>query len=67
MDMAADPWFGIKFDEVNDIMLGEKSARERFETWDDRTNTMRVVPGQYEVMVGKSSADKDLQTLKVNL
>ena len=41
--------------------------RERFETWDAQTNTMRVVPGQYEVMVGASSAEKDLQTLNVNL
>ena len=41
--------------------------RERFETWDAQTNTMRVMPGQYELMVGASSADKDLQKLNVNL
>ena len=35
--------------------------RERFEAWDAKTNTMRVVPGQYELMVGTSSADKDLK------
>jgi beta-glucosidase len=41
--------------------------RERFEVWDAQTNTMRVLPGKYDVMVGASSADGDLQTLHVNL
>ena len=41
--------------------------RERFEGWDEKTNTMRVVPGKYEVMVGTSSADKDLQKLIVTI
>ncbi len=41
--------------------------RERFEGWDVKTNTMRVVPGQYELMVGSSSADKDLQKISVNV
>ena len=35
--------------------------RSSFEGWDVKTNTMRVVPGKYELMVGSSSADKDLQ------
>ena len=35
--------------------------RERFEGWDTKTNTMRIVPGKYELMVGASSADKDLK------
>ena len=39
--------------------------RERFETWDATTNTMRVIGGQYELMVGTSSAEKDLQKLPV--
>ena len=33
--------------------------RNSFEGWDEKTNTMRVVPGKYELMVGSSSADKD--------
>ena len=38
--------------------------RESFEGWDVQTNTMRVIPvGQYELMVGTSSADKDLKKL----
>ena len=40
---------------------------ERFEVWDAQTNTMRVVPGQYELMVGSSSADKDLKKLSVKV
>ena len=41
--------------------------RERFEGWDAKTNTMRIVPGKYELMVGTSSADKDLQKITVNI
>ena len=39
--------------------------RQSFEGWDGETNTMRVVPGKYEVMVGASSADKDLKKIQV--
>ena len=41
--------------------------RERFEGWDVQTNTMRVIPGKYELMVGASSADKDLKKILVNI
>ena len=41
--------------------------RERFEGWDEKTNSMRVVPGKYEVMVGTNSADKDLQKITVTI
>ena len=41
--------------------------RQSFESWDATTNTMRVVPGNYEVMVGNSSADRDLQKITVNI
>ncbi|MBO4658434.1 MAG: glycoside hydrolase family 3 C-terminal domain-containing protein [Prevotella sp.] len=41
--------------------------RERFETWDEGTNTMRVVPGRYEIMVGNSSADPDMKHLMVKI
>ena len=41
--------------------------RNRFEGWDAKTNTMRVVPGKYELMVGSSSADKDLQKIIVTI
>lgn len=35
--------------------------RQSFEFWDAETNTMRVKPGQYEILVGTSSSDKDLK------
>ena len=41
--------------------------RDHFEGWDAETNTMRVVPGKYELMIGSSSADKDLQRITVNI
>lgn len=39
--------------------------RDSFECWDEGSNTMRVIPGEYEVMVGTSSRDADLTTLNV--
>ena len=41
--------------------------RQRFEGWDTKTNTMRVVPGRYELMVGNSSADRDLKKILVSI
>ena len=41
--------------------------RERFEGWDEKSNTMRIVPGRYELMVGTSSADRDLKTITINM
>ena len=41
--------------------------RQSFEGWDAKTNTMRVVPGKYELMVGNSSADNDLKKIMVNI
>ena len=41
--------------------------RERFEGWDVHTNTIRVVPGRHELMVGGSSADNQLQRLTVKV
>lgn len=41
--------------------------RNSFEGWDASNNTIRVVPGKYEVMVGHSSADKDLQKILVSI
>ncbi len=41
--------------------------RNCFEGWDAKTNTMRVVPGRYELMVGSSSADADLKKIQVNI
>jgi len=41
--------------------------RNSFEGWDENTNTMRVVPGKYELMVGSSSADKDLKKVVITV
>jgi beta-glucosidase len=38
-----------------------------FEFWDPETNTMRVKPGKYEILVGNSSSDKDLKKLSLSL
>ena len=41
--------------------------RQRIETWDAHTNTMRFIPGQYMLMAGSSSADNSLQKISVRL
>ena len=41
--------------------------RQSFEGWDEQTNTMRVIPDKYELMVGNSSADKDLKKIEVTI
>lgn len=41
--------------------------RERFETWDESTNAMRVVPGSHELYVGTSSRLQDLKKINVRL
>ena len=43
------------------ITLDAKS----FEFWDAATNTMRTKPGQYEILYGNSSCDKDLKRLTI--
>ncbi len=56
-----------------DLQPGESKTvdidfpRSCFEGWDAKTNTMRVVPGRYELMVGSSSADQDLKKIQVNV
>ena len=39
--------------------------RESFECWDAETNTMRVLPGTYEVLYGNSSQNLKRMTLKI--
>ena len=38
-----------------------------FEFWDPETNTMRTKPGEYELLIGNSSRDEDLQRLPCRL
>ncbi len=41
--------------------------RKSFEGWDAQTNTMRVVPGKYQVLVGGSSVDAAKNVVVVNV
>ena len=41
--------------------------RKSLETWDAQTNTMRFMSGQYQFMVGASSADSSLQKINAKL
>ena len=56
-----------------DLQPGESKTvdidfpRSSFEGWDAKTNTIRVVPGRYELMVGSSSANQDLKKIQVNV
>ena len=53
-----------------DLKAGEERTvtitlpRKNLETWDAKSNTMHFVPGQYQLMIGSSSADANL--LKIN-
>ena len=53
------------------LKAGEKQTveidlpRESFEWWDAATNTMRVMNGEFEVMVGNSSDDACLKKIIV--
>lgn len=51
--------------ETKDVTIS--LPKESFECWDEGSNTMRVMPGEYEVMVGTSSKDADLTKLSVKL
>ena len=54
-----------------DVKAGETAVAtltltpKSFEFWDAETNTMRTKPGQYEILYGNSSLDKDLKRLTV--
>jgi beta-glucosidase len=41
--------------------------KKQLESWDAQTNTMRFVPGQYQLMVGSSSADNALLNINTKL
>ena len=41
--------------------------RKSFEVWDAQTNTMRVLPGKYQVFVGGSSADAAKNVIEVKI
>ena len=55
----------VKAGQTQTITL--KLDRQSFEFFDAETNTMRVKPGQYEVLYGTSSADANLQSMIITI
>ena len=55
----------LKAGESKDVAID--FPRTSCECWDADTNTMRVKPGSYELLVGTSSRDKDLTKISVVL
>lgn len=49
------------------VMVTIDLPSSSFEFFDDATNTVRTVSGEYDILYGSSSADKDLQQLRVKL
>lgn len=73
IDDAAGPRKTLRGYEKVTLKPGERRRvmidmpRERFENWDEATQSMHVVPGDYELMVGPSSADSALRRITVSL
>ena len=55
----------LKAGEAKDVTID--FPRNSFEWWDAGSNTMRIKPGRYEIMVGTSSLDADLKNIGVTL
>ena len=55
----------VKAGQTADVKLS--LDRKSFEFWDPKSNSMRVKPGNYEILVGTSSLDKDLKKLTVTI
>ena len=51
--------------ESRDVVID--FPKHLFENWDEKEQEMRVVPGEYELMVGSSSADRDLKKIKIKI
>lgn len=55
----------LKADESRNVSFN--LPKKQLDSWDIQTNTMRFVPGQYQLMVGSSSADNALLNINVKL
>jgi beta-glucosidase len=55
----------VKAGQTKTVTL--KLERSSFEFFDAETNTMRVKPGRYEVLVGTSSNDPNMKAFAVEL
>ena len=73
MDDAEGPIKTLKAFKRITLKAGEKQQvtislpRQSFEGWDSQTNTMRVVPGKYQIFVGGSSADAAKNVIEVKV
>ena len=67
------PLKSLRAFERVDVKAGQTSTvalslnRKAFEFWDAETNTMRVKPGKYEILVGTSSVDQGLKRMEVEV
>jgi beta-glucosidase len=67
------PLKSLRAFERVDVKAGQTSTvalslnRKAFEFWDAETNTMRVKPGKYEILVGTSSVDQDLKRMELEV
>ena len=67
------PLKSLRAFERVDVKAGQTSIvtlslnRKSFEFWDAETNTMRVKPGKYEILVGTSSVDQGLKRMEVEV
>ena len=60
--------FGVKNVKAGQTATAKlRLTKQSFEFWDAETNTMRTKPGQYEILYGNSSQDKDLKRITLNL
>ena len=55
----------LKAGEVKTVTIS--LPRQCFECWDASTNTMRVIPGRYEILTGNSSANSALLRTIANI
>ena len=73
MDDAEGPIKTLKAFKRITLKAGEKQqvtislTRQSFEGWDSQTNTMRVVPGKYQIFVGGSSAEAAKNVIEVKV
>jgi beta-glucosidase len=59
--------FHLQPGEEQVVTMDVKIDKKALETWDEQTNTMRFVPGEYEIYVGTSSRDKDLRKYSMTI
>ena len=73
MDDAEGPIKTLKAFKRITLKAGEKQQvtislpRQSFEGWDSQTNTMRVVPGKYQIFVGGSSTEAAKNVIEVKV